>query len=244
MFFRNKAANLNNAKSAAQKLGTDIHSHILPGIDDGAKDSAESFAMLQLMQDLGYQRVITTPHISSDYYPNTRAGIQEVAHTLQEELSQSSLTISLQVAAEYMLDDGFADVYKRGPLLSFGKSYVLVEFPFHQAYPGMKEYLFQLQLDEYQPVLAHPERYHYWIENPKELMELHDAGLIFQVNLMSLTGLYGKPVKRQAENLLKAGMVQLFGSDLHKSASLPDLQAALGSRLVSDYAGSMLNARL
>ncbi|MBE0641537.1 MAG: hypothetical protein IH599_05835 [Bacteroidales bacterium] len=230
--------------SAAGVLVTDLHSHVLPGIDDGARYPEDSLAMLSLLRDLGYKKVITTPHVMTGAYPNTISAIQEAEARLRAEEGFASLGIELQVAAEYMLDEGFGGILAGGDILSFGDRFVLMECSFQQPWPGYRELVFELQLQEFTPVLAHPERYLYWQADPRELLALSDAGVLFQVNLMSLAGRYGPGVRRHAERMLKEGRVSFLGSDLHTVNTAAYLKQGLATPSASAFAPYMLNAGL
>lgn len=229
---------------AASVLLTDLHSHILPGIDDGARSLEDSLAMLRLLGNLGYRKVIATPHVMTGVYPNTIHTIRKAEARLRSSDGFDALDVSLQVAAEYMLDEGFAGLLASGELLAFGEAWVLVECSFLQPWPGYRELLFELQLQGYTPVLAHPERYPYWQADSRELDALSDAGVLFQVNLMSLAGRYGSRVRRHSERLLKEGRVSFLGSDLHTVSTAADLIRGLESVSVRTYAAAMLNAKL
>jgi tyrosine-protein phosphatase YwqE len=178
------------------------------------------------------------------HYPNTIESIREAESSLRSAMEAEGVNIKVGVAAEYMMDDSFGDILKKGDLLSFGESFVLFECPFPQPYPGKREYLFEMQLDNYQPVLAHPERYPYWQASPQGLEELHDSGVMFQVNLMSLSGRYGTGIKKLAESLLEKGLVEFLGSDLHTVNSRVDMEKGLSHPLVSGNAEMMLNKSL
>ncbi|HRY98436.1 MAG TPA: hypothetical protein P5550_05190 [Bacteroidales bacterium] len=231
---------LERARANGALLGTDLHSHVLPGIDDGARSTADSLAMLSLLASLGYERVITTPHVMEGAYPNSPETISEARQSL-EELPPG---LQLFAAGEYMLDEGLMRILEAGDILTLGGRHVLVECPFQQPWPGYREMIFEMQLREYVPVLAHPERYPYWMADPRGLFSLLDAGVLFQVNLMSLGGRYGPEVRRQAESLLQRGMVSYLGSDLHTVASAPDLIRGLASAAVTVHAPRMANRHL
>jgi len=246
-FFSSRKANKAPGVSvpgAAPILRTDIHSHILPGIDDGAPDLADALAMLALLERLGYTRVITTPHVMADYYPNTPTVVRSSLDRLQEAADAAGLGLSLEAAAEYMLDDGFEQALEVGDMLCFGDRHLLFECPFSQPYPGMRELLFRLELNGYRPVMAHPERYPYWHRERQRLVELHESGVLFQVNILSFAGIYGPAQRRQAEWLASQGMVDLLGTDLHRPAYEAELSRTLAQPLLVDLASRVMNAGL
>lgn len=200
-------------------LKADMHSHLLPGLDDGASDVIESLQMLEQLQAQGYEKFIMTPHILSDYYKNTPETIGAALQQLREAAQAAGLDISLEAAAEYYLDEGLADMlHKRTPLLSFGKDrYVLFETSFMNASQLFDEVVFQMQSQGYQPVLAHPERYAYLYEQYDKLREYHERGILLQVNLGSLLGIYSEQAKKIAERLIDEGLVSFLGTDCHNT---------------------------
>jgi protein-tyrosine phosphatase len=211
-------------KTDLSALGCDMHSHLLPGIDDGAPDPETSFKLIQGLTDLGYKKLITTPHIMSDLYKNDAETITSAFEMLQVG---SKLTSSLFTAAEYYLDDYFDDLLEENtPLLTLKGKWVLVEFSFVTVPVNLKQTLFNLQINGYQPILAHPERYLYFAEDKKKYDELHEAGCFFQLNLLSLTGYYGRGPLDLAEYLVKKKYVDLLGTDLHHDRHLHALRTA------------------
>lgn len=203
---------------------TDMHAHILPGLDDGAPSIDISLQLIDGLIRSGYERVIATPHIMSDHHPNTPERIREALLMLQKSLDEKGYTIQVEAAAEYMLDDHFEHLVERDDLLTFGKRFVLVETFFHSPPPNFQELLFQLQLKNYRVVLAHPERYHYVDESLEFLKELKDKGVYLQANALSFTGYYGKTEKRRAERMLDVGIIDFIGSDVHHTRHLKALE--------------------
>ena len=202
-----------------------MHSHVIPGIDDGAPDMATSIEMIKGLQDLGFQKIITTPHILWEMYPNTADiitnGIGEVKKTVEER----GLTIELHAAAEYYIDDHFEEELKNKiPLLPISGNMVLVEISMINAPMDLQEILFEMQMQNYQPVIAHPERYIYMQRNKEFFAQLKDAGYYFQLNLLSLTGYYGNSVKELAEYFIKQEYYDLAGTDLHTTKQLEIFQ--------------------
>lgn len=214
-------------------LKTDMHSHILPGIDDGADCIEKSLQLIDGLIGSGYERLIATPHIMSDHYPNTPYTIRESLEVLQKALKENGYSIAVEAAAEYMMDDHFGRLVAADDLLTFGERFLLVETFFHGQPPNFQEILFQLQLKGYRVVLAHPERYHYVEENLVLLEELKDKGVYFQVNLLSFTGYYGNKEKIKAETMLNAGLIDFIGSDIHHQRHLDALEKNLISEKVA-----------
>ena len=196
-------------------LTTDLHSHMLPAIDDGSSSLEESINMLRAMQDAGYSKVITTPHIMVDVYRNTPKIVREKLELLREEADSNGLNIEIDAAAEYYLDDGFLEHLNSGDLLSFGDDYLLFETSYMDRPINMEDMIFEIQSAGFKPVLAHPERYRYINDMEVEYSKLKDLGVLFQLNLNSLIGGYGKSAKQKAEFLIKKGFVSFLGSDAH-----------------------------
>ena len=199
-----------------ETLGTDMHSHLIPGIDDGSPDVPTSLAFLTILQELGYRKVITTPHILSGLYNNTSTNILAGVKALKEAASLQGLTIQVEAAAEYFIDTHFESLLLKNDLLSFGASkFILIEMSFVAPSPQLEQVIFQLQTKGYQPILAHPERYNYWHHSPAIFSHLKELGCRFQVNLPSLMGYYGAPTKKIALHFVKSGWVEFVGTDLH-----------------------------
>ena len=204
-------------------LNTDIHSHLIPGIDDGAKNMEESIALIEQMSKLGYKKLITTPHIMNDYYKNTPENILSGLELVRKEIANRGIDIQIDAAAEYMLDDGFETKMKAGDLLTFGNKYILLEMSYMTEYPRLAEVLFGLQTDGYKVVLAHPERYTYWHHDFEKYINLKDRGVFLQLNINSLTGWYSYGSKVIANKLINSNMVDFLGSDLHNDKYLEEL---------------------
>jgi len=222
--------NLFSKKAKGEKfdftvLKTDIHSHLLPGIDDGAKDLETSLQLIRGMKELGFQKLITTPHIIWDMYRNTPAIINEKLELVQEAIKKEGIEIEIHAAAEYFLDEHVEELLKtKEPLLTISGNKVLTEFS--MAFPSLntKDILFDMQMQGYQPVIAHPERYIYLQQNKEFYRELKDIGCLFQLNILALSGHYGRSVKDLAEYLLNNGFYDLVGTDLHHFRHLEDLR--------------------
>ncbi len=202
-------------------LKVDMHSHLIPGIDDGSPTMATTINYLKEMNQLGFQKIITTPHIMSDFYPNTSSIINEGLASIKKELLSSNLSIQIEAAAEYLMDFYFEKLLADNDILSFGKEkYVLVELSFVSIYPNFEKVIFDLLTRGYQPILAHPERYNYLHNNFKSYAHIKDLGCMMQINIPSLLGYYGKPTKLIANQLIKNGLIDFLGTDLHHDKHL------------------------
>ncbi|HET8753378.1 MAG TPA: CpsB/CapC family capsule biosynthesis tyrosine phosphatase [Salinimicrobium sp.] len=204
---------------------TDIHNHILPGIDDGAGNVEESVELIREFRKMGVTNFIATPHIMNDYYPNTPETIQQALNTLQKELLETGLTeIKIRVAAEYMMDQSFLELLGQKKLLTLKDNLVLVEMSYFQPPINLEEILFQLQTHGYKPVLAHPERYAFFHSKKLEkFVDLKNRGCYFQLNFLSLTGHYGDNIQKTAFRLLEENMIDFIGTDTHQLRHLDKL---------------------
>lgn len=228
-------------------LGVDMHSHLLPGIDDGSPDAATSVSYIKKMMELGYRKFITTPHAYPDLYPNNPATIQAALAVLQKQLQEEAVDVEVHAAAEYFIDDTFADRLKnKEQLLTLHNNFVLVEISFMQPPPDLNEVLFELIVQGYQPVLAHPERYNFYHSKKEIYHRFKDQGCLLQINLLSLIGYYGKSVQDAAHFLVQEKLVDLVGTDLHHQRHLeamqhPQMMQELQTVLQFNH---ILNARL
>lgn len=196
-------------------LKTDIHSHLIPGIDDGAKTLEESISLILGLQSLGYKKLITTPHVMADFYKNDKEIILSGLKRLREAIKLHNIDMQVDAAAEYYLDENFISLIKNKDLLTFGNNMVLFELSFFEEPKQLDQVIFDLQLEGYTPVLAHPERYAYWHKSIDKLERLHEKGVHFQVNLGSLSGNYGPEIMKVAEKLALNDRISLLGSDTH-----------------------------
>jgi len=206
-------------------IGADMHSHLLPGIDDGLQTVEESVAFIEALSRLGYQKLICTPHIISDIYPNTPGTILPKLDLVRNALAEKNINVAIEAAAEYMVDADMERLITEGKqLLTFGQNLILIEMSFVGPSPNIDQVIFQLRLKGLQPVLAHPERYGYYHNDFEKYRHYVDLGCILQVNLLSLLGYYGKPVKAIAEQLIRRHMVSLLGTDMHHERHLAAIQ--------------------
>jgi protein-tyrosine phosphatase len=209
-----------------ESLVSDMHSHLIPGIDDGSPDPETSLELIAGLMDLGYKKIITTPHINGDVFRNTPAIIGEGRTAVLQALQQAGMKVEFRAAAEYLMDDQFAETLSTGgSFLTLRDNLILVELSFIVQALNLKDILFQLQLKGYQPVLAHPERYLYFAGNKAWYDQLRDSGCYFQLNLLSFAGYYGKEARDLALYLVKKGYVDFLGTDLHHARHLEALRS-------------------
>lgn len=212
-------------KSFADIWPVDLHNHILPGVDDGLATLDDTLTCLQKYVEWGVKSVICTPHISQDYYPNEVQRLKQVAETVQQAIEEANLPIQFSLAAEYLVDEWYYKLLEQNEVLCFGNDrFVLFENGWASPPQQLDQYLFLMQLKGYKPVLAHPERYHYYQNSPEQLMALKEKGCLFQLNLMSITGHYGKRAQQLAHKLLQLKHIDFIGSDLHRLAHLTTLE--------------------
>ena len=193
----------------------DIHSHLLPGIDDGARTFEDTLVLTKALQSFGCCQFITTPHIIQHVWDNSHEQIQEKATTTFLDLKKNQIELPFRAAAEYLMDDQFVKLFQSGHLLTLKDNYVLVEMSYINAPIQLYSILFDLQVAGYIPVLAHPERYLFYHNNFNEYEKLKRVGCLFQLNLLSVVGYYGAGITKIAEQLLQKGLYDFVGSDVH-----------------------------
>ncbi|MDB0602029.1 histidinol phosphatase [Tenacibaculum maritimum] len=230
IFFKRKLIPL---KEVFPEGFVDIHSHLLPGIDDGAKNMENSIELIAKMRSYGIKNLITTPHVLGDLYPNSSEIIKEKLEEVKLELKKKKMKdISIRAAAEYMMDEQFLERLKNDDILTLKDNFILVEMSYFNAPYNLYEILFDIQLKSYKPVLAHPERYNFYHNNFESYYKLKKSGCVFQLNLLSLTEQYGKGVQRVAKRLLKEGMYDFVGTDTHHHNHLNLLEKIGNKKIV------------
>ncbi len=227
-------------------LGTDIHSHFIPGIDDGSPHLEASMEMLQAMSELGYRKVITTPHSMADGYRNTPEIILGGLEKLRAEVRRTGLNIEVEAAAEYYLDHELEQRVVKREVLTFGQGLLLFELPFISEPAILLSVIFQMQTHDYRPVLAHPERYSFWYNDFSKYETMKDRGVLFQLNLVALSGAYGPQARQMAERLVDAGFYELVGSDCHNMNHIQAIHNTLHRPYLHKLIGSgkLLNTTL
>lgn len=215
-------------------IAVDMHSHVLPGIDDGAQNPQESVFLIRKMMELGIRKIIATPHIMADYYKNNAETIGNALAVLKEELKKENIDIEVEAAAEHYFDELFEKRIEEDTLMIMGSNYVLFELSFISR-PQNLVHIIQKMLDKgYRPILAHPERYTYM--NLEQLRSLREMGCLMQLNTISLTGYYGAHIKKSAESYVDAQIVDFISSDMHH----PRHAEALENALSTDYLEKIL----
>ena len=224
MFFRSSA-------SLAPEV--DIHSHLVPGVDDGAQTLEDSIEMIQAFVSLGYKKLITTPHVSEYYPANTPSFLRERLALLLKELQERGIQIELQLGAEYLMDGRLVHLLQNNEELLSWNDHVLIETTFVALPPFTDEVIFEIQSRGLIPVLAHPERYGYFFDRMEQLLELRQRGVLFQLTAGSFAGYYGREVMAMANRLLKKGAIDFVGSDAHRMKHMQFLKSGLASKKLS-----------
>ena len=210
----------------------DIHSHLLPAIDDGAKNIEESQFLISELRKIGFSQFITTPHVFSGVWDNTKERIISNYKETLSFFSEKSIDIRLNIAAEYLLNDHFLELLNRNEILTLKDNYVLVEMSYINPPIQLYDIIFKIQVAGYIPVLAHPERYSFYHKSTDEYKKLKKSGCFFQLNLLSTVGYYGSEVMKTANFLLNEGMIDNVGSDVHHKQHI---NAFYNKLLIKDY---------
>jgi len=206
-------------------FSTDMHSHILPGIDDGSPDVETSVQLIRSLSELGIRRSIATPHIIGDLYRNTPESITEALEKTKDACTAAGIDIELSAAAEYMLDDYFLELLQKpAPLLTIHKNILLTEISYAYSPPNLGDIIAAIVSAGYMPILAHPERYHYYQEDFDKYEQLKEMGFVLQVNILSLIGYYGKKAEKAAKFIVEKDLAKLVGTDLHHHRHLNELK--------------------
>ena len=203
----------------------DIHNHILPGIDDGAKNVHESIELIRGFKELGITNLVATPHIMHNYYPNTKETITSSLDNLVNELLANDLKdISIEAAAEHMIDDNFEELLEHDEVMPMRKQYLLVEMSYLQPSINFDDATQSVMKKGFYPILAHPERYGYWHSNKANYPKYKKKGVQYQLNILSLSDYYGPEVQKMAINLLEQGFFDYIASDIHHLEQLDYLK--------------------
>jgi len=227
-------------------LYTDIHSHLIPNIDDGSKSLEDSITMIRNFKEMGYSKIITTPHVMSDFYRNTPETILGGMELVREELKKQNIQIELEAAAEYYLDETLEAKVHDGSLLTFGDNYVLFELPFMSEPPNLSAFIFELQTNGYRPVLAHPERYGFWYNDFEKYRDLVEKGVLLQLNVLSLIGHYSPETQKIAEKLIDENLISFLGSDCHNQMHQKGIEIARTKKYFHQLieSATLLNSKL
>jgi tyrosine-protein phosphatase YwqE len=213
-----------------KKIRVDIHSHLIPGIDDGVKSLSETILLCRKFAEAGFEKVITTPHVMSDHYQVNNRLIIERGQMVKDEIKGLDIPLDFEWSAEYYADENFMNLIEENDLLPFGNGMILFEMSYLNKPNYLDELIFSIQSKGYQPVLAHPERYMYFHHNFEELSQLHQKGVLFQLNINSFGVMYSRPTMKMARKLWKQKMVDLLGTDCHNEIQWNTCIESLKSR--------------
>lgn len=226
---------LNSFKKTDSKVPdfytTDLHSHLIPAIDDGSKSMEQSIEMIKSLKNLGFKKLITTPHIMSHRFPNDRDIILNGLEDLQEELLKQNIDMPMSAASEYYYDEHFIELIRKKELLTFGDNHVLFELSYTTPVFGIEQTIYELLKADYKPILAHPERYVYFASSPDKYHKLKEAGLQFQINVNSTNDFYGKKTRIAVKYLIDNGLVDFVGSDTHRPNYVEALEKSINSKI-------------
>ena len=231
---------------ALPPISVDMHSHILPGLDDGSGNPDESIEMIKVLIGLGFKKLITTPHIMGDYYKNTPEIILSKLNELKEIIKERKIDIVLEKAAEYYLDEWFIQKLKNEEkLLTFGDNYLLFETSYLNEPVMLNEAIFLMRSAGYKPIIGHPERYTYLYSDFQKYKNLYEQEVLFQLNTISLSGYYSKMAKKIAHKLIDNNMIRFVGSDLHSTKQAALLKNAMKTKYYRKVLGlDLMNNRL
>lgn len=194
---------------------TDVHCHILPGVDHGSQSMEQSLEMLRAEAEMGINRVILTSHVTAITFENTRETLTDAFMKLKDAVTDEGMDMELFLSAEYRMDEYFDKEYAADHLIPMPGNHILLENSFQQELMNLDDLLFDMQVKGYRTILAHPERYTYYSRRRKRYEQLHNAGAKFQVNILSFTGYFGEEARDSALWFAHNGMIDYLGSDMH-----------------------------
>lgn len=210
--------------SSFNDIAVDIHSHLIPNIDDGSKSNEESLEIINELKRIGFLKIITTPHTMKGGYDNTKENIENGVSRLNSFLNDCNV-LNIEASSEYFGDEHLLELIKEKKLLSINNKYILFEQSFVQESATFETIIFELQLDGFKPILAHPERYGYFFDKDlKKYKEIKSKGALLQLNLFSLLGVYGEKSKLIAEKLIDDQLIDFVGTDIHNRVQIPLLE--------------------
>ncbi len=246
LFQKSRVKKIAEQQLEEQKLIVDIHSHLIPSIDDGARDMSESLSLVRGMRDLGYKKLITTPHIMADTYINTPTIIRDGLRELQRQIKKENIEIDIECGAEYYLDDGFSNILSSNDILTIKDRYILFETSYYAKPIHLEDIIFRILSIGLTPILAHPERYRYIKDNHREYGKFKELGVLFQSNINSFGGFYGKDAKDKALFLSKNGYISFLGSDVHHKKQVESIAKVYQSKEYRDIYkyNDVLNSQL
>lgn len=209
---------------------TDVHCHLLPGVDHGSPDIETSLHLLRREQEMGINHIIATSHVTKTTFENTPETLRPAYEKLCAAVKDAGIDIKIDLSAEYRIDDFSMSQFKNDIFLLFPNRYILLENAFQQEILGMDELMFDMQLKNISPILAHPERYEYYAHRKQRYTALHDAGVLFQINILSFAGYFGEKAKETAHWLLENDYIDFLGSDMHNEKHADIIYDFIGTK--------------
>lgn len=216
-----------NDSADFRNIAVDMHSHLIPAVDDGVQTPEQSYQLITGLQELGFSHLFTTPHSMKDMYPNSLESLETGFNKIKKVIPAG---MGMDYSSEYFLDQLFSENLAAGTLRTLPGNRLLVEFSMISRTADLEQHLFNIQLKEYQVVLAHPERYLFFHRDLKSYASLKDMGIEFQINALSLMGYYGKNIRTIAEKLISEKMIDFIGTDIHHQNHLEALRKVPNSR--------------
>ncbi len=245
MYFEVMIFNLFKSKPTLKEIipngFVDIHSHILPGIDDGAKDIKESIELIKGMKKLGFSKIIGTPHTYPGLYNNSSDSIKE---SFMEIESYNVENIEIDYASEYFVDNYLIEKAEKKTLLSLKDNYVLLESGFLGELENFEDIVFKIKINGFTPIIAHPERYSFYYNNKRKYFKLKNMGCKFQLNLLSATGYYGKECTQITDYMLKNKLIDFVGSDIHKHYHIKQFEKKIKINKINELESCISNNAL
>lgn len=214
---------------------TDIHCHIIPGVDDGSPDPKTSADLIENMQRWGIRRIIASPHFTQGTFENSTATLDPALAALKDELKARGNDIDVTYSGEYRIDDFLQQKLDANDITLMPGGHMIIENSFLQEPWNIDQLVFDLQVRGIRPILAHPERYSYYYNKFKRYRQLHEAGLAFQINVLSLAGAYGKAEQKIAEQLIAEGLVDYLGTDLHRQRHVEAIDEYLTTKTAEKH---------
>lgn len=219
-----KTLQIIRAKPVLKNILVDLHAHWLPGVDDGVSNINESLEIIRTFERIGLKKLICTPHINNSTYINKPGDLLAVFKTVKKRVQNENIDIKLDLAAEYMLDDGFLSNLRDHNILTIGENMVLIELPNFKLSHDLDELFFEMQLQGFKPILAHPERYTYFQNDISKFSQLRRSGCLFQLNLSSISKVARPDIRKCAKMILSQGWYEYVATDIHSPTQLKSLE--------------------
>lgn len=239
-FFNKIFKTTKTTKFDLSNVATDVHSHLLPGIDDGSPNIETSINIIRELKTLGLKKLLLTPHVSADMFPNSSEIILQKLEELKVAVKEQDIDIELAASGEYFFDEQFIELYRNNQLLTFGQKYVLVELPHYTLPLNIYDVFFDMKTHGYKVIIAHPERYSYFYYSFKNFEKLKQQDLLFQCNIFSFSNYYSFYTRKIAERMMKNNMINFVGTDIHSIKQIEILKKGLKNKFLQQLIESNL----